>query len=306
MLLFDAAIAALARTQLGNFTLDQARALGATRHMVRDRVRTGVWFRRHPGVYKLAGAPDTWESRAYAAQLTHELALVSSLAAAHLYGLEDFGPVGIVDVAVPRHSRPRRHPGIRYRESLAFDLANPTVRNGVPVTGPARTVLDVCAAAGRDELMGLAALDEMRRRHFVTWPDLWECLVLHACRGRNGIAMFRRILVKRSNMSVPHGKFPRLVERLFEDAGLPSPVHEFKIGKYYVDFAYPWLKIAIELDGRDPHAFEAAFENDPIRQNYLEVNGWLVLRITWNRFISDPAGVVADVRAAILLRSGVR
>src|SRR5207247_2546491 len=56
--------------------------------------------------------------------------------------------------------------------------------------------------------------------------------------------LYREVLMKRWGKSVPHGRFPRLVERLFEDAGLPAPVHEHPIGPYRVDFAYVALKIA--------------------------------------------------------------
>jgi hypothetical protein len=303
---FDRRVAELARRQHGVFSIKQIRAFGATAKMTRYRLRTGRWELAHAGIYRLAGAPLTWQGRAMAASLSSEIGAVSHLAAAHLWGLDGFGPVGRVDVTVPRHTRPRPQGGVRFHESLAFDLAAVTTQWGIRVTGPARTVLDVCAAAGRDEMMALAALDEVRRRGLATWAVLWECLILHACRGRNGVVLYRQVLVKRWGKSVPHGKFARLVERLLEDAGLPVPDHEYKIGKYRVDMAFPLWKIAIELDGRDPHAREKAFELDPIRRNWLEVRGWMVLNITWDRLINDPAGIVAELREAIALRSGVQ
>jgi len=303
----DAAIAAIARTQHALFTAKQAQHLGVTPKAVRTRIASGRWERVHPGVFRIAGTPLSWEGRALAACLTTDGGLGSHLAAAHLYGHNGFGPVGVIDVTIPRPQRPAPRIGIRYHESLAYDLAGPTTRKGIPVTGPARTVLDVCGVV--DDFRALASLDETRRLKLATWPELWECLVLHAVRGRNGIARFRRLLKKRYGRSVAANEFARLVERLLEDAGLPEPVHEFGVTacghRYRIDLAYPDLLIAIELDGRDPHESERAFEADPVRRNRLEVSGWLVLNITWARFVNDPLGVVADIRAARALRSCV-
>src|SRR5262249_36318644 len=125
---FDARIAAMARAQLGHFTRAHARSCGMTDRMCRHRLATGQWEEVHPTVYKLAGLPPTWEGRALAACFTHPCGLAASVTAAHLYGLNDFGAVGIIDVLVPRHTRPVSHPGIRYHESLVHDLANPTTR----------------------------------------------------------------------------------------------------------------------------------------------------------------------------------
>ncbi len=300
----DRRVAAFAEAQHGHFSSEQLDTIGATRRSRRHRLDTGRWEGVHPNVFRLAGAPRTWQSRAMAGCLTVEGSLSSHLTAGHLWGLDTFGPVGIVDVLVPRHGRPRRRPGIRYHESLAFDLRGETRRYGIPVTGIARTVLDVCAAVD-DDFRALAALDDTRRRSLATWDELWECLILHARRGRNGITRYRRVLDRRWGRSVPHNQFARLAERLFEDAGLPELTHEYEVAvaghRYRIDLAYPDLKIAIELDGR---GHEMLFDEDPIRTNRLETAGWLVLRFTWRRLIEDPGGMAADVLLARRLRSG--
>jgi hypothetical protein len=304
----DVIAAGLARAQHGVFARFQLVFAGVAERAIDHRLHIGQWERIHPGVYRISGAPVTWESRAMAASLTSDGSVVSHLTAAHLWRLDGFGPVGRVSVTVPRHGRPRSHVGVRYHESLAFELRDEVRRFGIPVTGPARTVLDVCAVVD-DDLRALAALDDVRRRSLAAWDELWECLILHARRGRNGIARYRRILERRWGRSVPHNQFARLAERLFDDAGLPELVHEHWVSvaghRYRIDLAYPDLKIAIELDGR---GHEVLFDEDPIRNNRLEVAGWLVLRFTWRRLIDDPEGMVADVVAArrLRLRSGVR
>jgi len=297
------------RSHHARVTIAQLREDGWSDASVCRAEKAGALNRLFRGVYEIAAAPATWEGRAYAAWLTAgHGALISGLAAAFIWGLAGFTSPGIIDVVVPRHLRPRRRTGVRYHESLALDHAGPTMRNGLPVTGIARTLLDICAVC--DFETALAAVDDARRRNLVTMDELWECLLLHARRGRPGIRKFRRILVKRDGKTVPHGRFARLFERLIEHSDLPMYVHEHTVVAmghvYRLDGAYVRLKIGIELDDRGTHAKERAFEEDRIRHNRLATCGWLVIYVTWRRFIDDPQGVLAEIREAIALRSCVR
>jgi Transcriptional regulator, AbiEi antitoxin/Protein of unknown function (DUF559) len=294
--------AAWAATQHGHITWEQCRSCGLSPSAVRRLVARGAWARVAPGVYRIVGAPLTWHGRALAAVLAAgPEALASHRTAAHLWGLEGFGPPGRIEVTVPRHSRPRHRPGVTVHETLAYDLASPRVRWGVPTVGPARLLLDL-AGIGCDELVLLRALDEVRRLRLASWPALWEAFVLHARRGRPGIVACRSVLLRRWGRRVPDTEFARLFGRLLDDAGLPEPAYEYAVeaggGRYSIDAAYPAAWIAIELDGKG-HATEAAFEADRVRENRLKLSGWTVLRYTWNRFITAPAEVVAEVREAL-------
>jgi Protein of unknown function (DUF559) len=265
-------------------------------------VALGAWERVAPGVYRIVGAPLTWHGRALAAVLAAgPEALASHRTAAHQWGLEGFGPPGRIEATVRRHSRPRRRPGVTVHETLACDLAAPCVRWGVPTVGPARLLLDL-AGIGCDELVLLRALDEVRRLGLASWPTLWEAFLLHAHRGQPGIVACRSVLLRRWGVRVPDTEFARLFGRLVDDAGVPEPVYEHAVeagGRHYsIDAAYPAAWIAIELHGKG-HATEAAFEADPVRENRLKLSGWTVLRYTWNRFVTAPAEVVAEVREAL-------
>ena len=168
------------------------------------------------------------------------------------------------DHCFARHARPgpRRH-----SVSQVARVRSPRQEHDdsrIPVTGIARTVLDVCAVVD-DDVRALAALDDVRRRHLASWDELWRCLVLHARRGRNGIVRYRRVLERRWGRPVPHGRFARLADSLFADAGLPRMAPTWIVlpgHRYRVDLAYPELKIAIELDGR---GHELLFDEDPVR-----------------------------------------
>ena len=70
-----------------------------------------------------------------------------------------------------------------------------------------------------------------------------------------------------------------------------------------LDFAHIGLRIAIEVDGRAFHSDRRSFESDRRRQNALVLDGWLVLRFTWEQIVNDPAGVIATIAAAVSGRS---
>lgn len=55
---------------------------------------------------------------------------------------------------------------------------------------------------------------------------------------------------------------------------------EFKVGKYFIDFAFIDIKIALEIDGRTHNDIEV-IQKDIQKDNYLKSNGWLVYRIKW-------------------------
>jgi len=86
-----------------------------------------------------------------------------------------------------------------------------------------------------------------------------------------------------------------------EDAGLPLPVLQHRVGPYLLDLAYPELKLMIEYDGLE-HLTPKRALHDLRRQAYLSGAGWEVLRFL-AREVYQPALVAARVRAAIARRA---
>ena len=68
--------------------------------------------------------------------------------------------------------------------------------------------------------------------------------------------------------------------------GVPRAIPEYTVRERGVfigriDFAYPELKLAIEVDGFEPHTALDVFRNDRARQNDLVASGWTALRYVW-------------------------
>lgn len=70
-------------------------------------------------------------------------------------------------------------------------------------------------------------------------------------------------------------------------------VDDFKDGKRYLDFAYirPGIRICFEIDGYGPHLKNISrwqFSDSLERQNQLVINGWNVIRFSYDQVKEKP------------------
>lgn len=87
--------------------------------------------------------------------------------------------------------------------------------------------------------------------------------------------------------------------RLIVQYGLPLPEVELVAGdngEYRLDFAYPTLKLAIEVDGYAFHWDPGRVAADHARRNRLLAQGWRVLIYTWVDIRDTPDEVAAEIR----------
>lgn len=69
--------------------------------------------------------------------------------------------------------------------------------------------------------------------------------------------------------------------------------------RYFIDIAFPDHKLAIEIDGRIHQQDRTMFESDRRRQNHLVLQGWWVLRFTWEMLSSEPDEFIETVHDAM-------
>jgi very-short-patch-repair endonuclease len=68
-------------------------------------------------------------------------------------------------------------------------------------------------------------------------------------------------------------------------------------GRFFeVDCLWTEQRLIVELDGRETHGTELAFEKDRERDRLLLVEGWRVTRITWRQLRDDGPALIADLR----------
>jgi hypothetical protein len=289
----------IAESQQSVISSEQMYEQGASGIWITRATRKGVIVRDGPAVYRIGGVARTFPARAMSAVLSARgSALVSHRSAAFLHGFERVLEPLTVEITVPRHRRPRHRLGIRVHESLAFDLAEPTRRHGVPVTGAARTILD-CAPVFATPVR---LLDDALRQRMVTWDELWGCYLAHNVFGRN-VRPFRQILLERDGNVPPGGEFARRMADMLTAAGLPQPVFEHPVvvdgHVYYLDLAWPDRMVAVECNDAGSHHTPKAFRRDPMKRNRCQGAGWNYLEYTWWDTVHESVEVLAQVAAAL-------
>ncbi|MCA1830429.1 MAG: ubiquitin-like domain-containing protein [Actinobacteria bacterium] len=151
-------------------------------------------------------------------------------------------------------------------------------REGIPTTCPNRTLLDLASVLRCERLE--ACIDEAILGGLTTSARAIRYLEERGLRHRPGAGMLFDLLVDRRSGALQK-ELERMFVRKIKQSRLPMPVRQRREGNRKIDFAYPDARIALELDGRNPHSSGAVFRDDRRRQNELVLAGWIPLRFTW-------------------------
>lgn len=80
---------------------------------------------------------------------------------------------------------------------------------------------------------------------------------------------------------------------------MPMFVQQYRVvlpfGPVHLDIAIPELKLAVELDGAAFHGSQEARERDIRRDVALAAHGWVVLRFSYRRLVSEPAACRREI-----------
>lgn len=299
----DLRIAAIAAVQEGTFTEEQARQAGINRAMAWRRVQAEFWEQRWPGVFRFPAAPRTWEQAVITAVFASGPgAAASHGTAAYLWDLTPSRP-NRIEIVVPRGIRRIRPWTIH--QSTDLDDGHVTLLKSIMVTNPTRTLIDM-GIPWRETVTG-RALDEALRRELTGLKETAALLHLVARRGRNGVGVFRRLLIERLGWNgITQSQLEDEFRRILSAAGVPLPTPQVQMIKKggpliaRTDFAYVDESLVIELDSERCHLSRDAFRNDRRRQNELVLEGWTVLRFTtWDVFAA-PEFVITQVVQALI------
>lgn len=272
----------------------QAMALGLGRKAIQKRIDNGIWVPTRRGTYATAGSPQTWEQRVMLAVLSGGPGAVAShLTAAMLWHLTDRRP-SITHITVP-HSRrlTPTHDRIIHRSRIQPEARR---ASGIPVTSPARTMVDI--SADLDDYRLEAVLDAALKSQLVSLLGLRRYIAERGLGNRRGVAILRRLLNDREK-GATESELERRFLRLLLKARLREPDRQHRVGTRRIDFAYVEERVAIELDGFAGHSRKQTFEDDRQRHNALVLEGWLVLRFTWDDVTKRPDAVLTTIERAL-------
>jgi very-short-patch-repair endonuclease/predicted transcriptional regulator of viral defense system len=290
----DPAVAWVADRQLALITTVQLAIVGIGRGAVasrRDRkslhqVFRGVFLVGHdippPGAIELA-----------AVLAVHPPAFVSHRSALSLWGLVK-DPPGEVEVTVPgRNCRSR--PGLVVHKARVLDWRDHTTRFGIPVTSPARTLIDYAATAGADALEW--AIAEACGAHLTDEQRILAAV--ERVPNHPGVGRIRTILGQPGGPARTRSGGERAMLRLIRAARLPPPRVNYPVAGFTADFCWPDQRLIVEVDGYDFHSNRAAFERDHRRDLVHKEAGYEVLRFTGRQLDEEPLVVLAAIVRAL-------
>ena len=289
----EARVARLAARQQGMVSWDQLVGAGMTRHAIAAAAESGWLIRRHRGVYQFGvyGGPFGVEMAALLA--CGPLAVISHWSATPVFEL---GPrtSRLVDVTLSGGHAGRRS-GIRPHR-ISLPAGEVVIKNGLRVTSPARTLLDLAAVAPRATLERL--IEEAEVQDVVSTGEMLAMAQRHP--GRKGIRVFRDLVDLLDEPLFTRSEAERRLVSLCRTAGLPLPRTNVRRAGWEVDAVWDAQRLVVEVDGRKYHDRSASkFERDRRKDGELMLAGYRVLRLTWRRITRESEQVIALLAAAL-------
>lgn len=296
----DEVIAAIAARQRGRVTRDQLLAAGACASAIDRRLRSGSLERVHSGVYALpqtADVPLAMETGALLA--CGEEAALSHHSAATVWELRP-GRARPIHVTIPIGRCGPSPPGVKLHRSRILTPRDVRLRDGLPVTSPARTLLDVAITLPDRDVERLLS-EAVFVRRIVTHQEI--SAMLRRAGGHPGRRRLARVAgaltVSTETDSHPAEKLHALIRA----GGLPEPRLEVPMLEFKLDFFWPELNLAVEVDAYGTHGSPARFEADRLRDaRLLTEMGIIVIRITRTMIEQRPLEALALVTRAIAQR----
>jgi very-short-patch-repair endonuclease len=291
----DVLVARRAADAWGVLSLDELFACGLSRGAVSDRVHNGRLHPLHRGVYAVGHANLPLEGRFLAAvKACGPTALLSHISAAALWGFMTWDDRYPEVTVVGTWSC--RHPGLRVHRTTTLDRDDTARHRGIPVTSPARTLLDLAATLDHGPLRSATRRAQSLQR--VNLRQLADILARH--RRRRGHARLARIIA--TGPAPTRSELEDAALDLMLRGGLAHPdvnVPYFVAGRRTVpDFRWPEQRLVVEADSIKWHDNQTAREDDAERQALLEADGERVLRITWNQVVTRSGQTLSRIRAA--------
>jgi very-short-patch-repair endonuclease len=280
----------LVRRQHGVVTRRQLLALGLSPKAIEHRLRTGQLRRLWRGVY-VVGRPElTQHGRWMAAVLAcGPGALLSHSSAAALWGIRPLHR-GPIEISVPRATDPRQ-PGIRVHRRSSLRPDDATERDGIPVTSPACTLVDI--APGLAPRSREAAINEADKLDLVHPEQLRAELEGVARPGATPL----RMVLDRATFTLTDSDLERLFLPVARRAGLPKPETQPHVNGHRADFYWPDLKLVVEADGGRFHRTPLQQTQDRVRDQAHIMAGFMPLRFTHGQINFEPAYVERTLAA---------
>jgi hypothetical protein len=294
---------AYANRRRGVVAVRWAPQLGLTPEAVCAKARRERWPNPYEGVYLLPGAP--WDHRT---DLTAAQAACRGDAAARgqsagwLYDLVPRAPAR-PQLLLPHAQRVKLDVGF-VRRSRHLRPDDCTALDGITVLKPPFWLISIAADADDRQLLA-HAIAGRQRRMFEIDEVAMRLESMPRVAGRARLLAVLRQLARDGSDSI----FESRVRARLRAAGLapsdaPTPVRTVDGRTVHLDITFPQARVAIECVGFVAHRTRAQLDRDARRENAIALTGgWLVLKLTWHRWLHDWDGFLAELIAALAQRT---
>jgi Transcriptional regulator, AbiEi antitoxin len=241
----DGVIASLAARQHGVVGRSQLAQLGFGSGAIHHRVAVGRLHRLHSAVYAVGHTRLTDRGRWMAAVLAcGSGALLSHQSAGALWGLRPTSRTSI-DVTAPGRTRALSS-GISVHRVRHRHPDDWCVRDRIPVTSVARTLLDLAESVSPTQLR--RAFEDADRLELIDMRAIEQ--LLDRSRGRRGLKPLAALLATHRGPAPPiRSELERLFLDLCHRADLPPPTVNAHVEGLEVDALWPEQRLIVELDG---------------------------------------------------------
>jgi len=226
-----------------------------------------------------------------AAVLACRPAVASHFSAAYLWGLLRSRPGGRFHLTAPTQRRPKPLFVVHEARLSPVDVA---VVDGIPVTGVARTLLDLAAMLPEGRLQGvLERAEELQILDLGPVEELLACAPHHP-----GTAKLRHALtIYRPEPAFTRSGLEKRFLALVREAGLPLPAMNYVAEGFELDAYWEQERFVVELDVFETHGSHVAFDRDRERQDDLLLAGIEMIRVTGPRLKREPRKVMDRLAA---------
>jgi hypothetical protein len=284
----------LAARQYGLITRRQWLDAGLGPDRLKSRVAAGEFVRVYPGVFRLSGAPASFQQDVMAACLATG-GVASNRCAAYLWGMRRFERK-VIEVLVVRGHAPHM-PEVEIRRTASLHRLDRTTVGRIPVTSRARTLLDL-ADCSFEHLE--SALNGVLSRHPAELGRL-DRLLRREGRGKAGSGRLRHLVDQHLAGRRPtESELEDDLIALLRRYGLSEPVPQHEVNGRRIDIAYPELEFGIEADSVEAHSAREDVQRNATKAN--DLLGWWILHFTWDDIHGRPAETAAQVQDALFRR----
>jgi very-short-patch-repair endonuclease len=260
----DARIAEIAAQQQNLISIEELLALGLSRAAVSKRVRSGRLHPKHRGVFAVGTPLLPPLGRERAALLAVPRAVLAGGSGAAVFGFLAAHPSGPVELHTTTNRRSR--PGILVRRTTRLPPEDVRTYRGLPITSPARIVLDLTPR------LDAPTLERLLAEVLTFEPSAAETL------RRRGTSRITKLLEAGPRRTRSQNE--RRLLQLIRDAGLPVPKPNADVHGFEVDAYWPEHRLVVEVDDYFTHGDRHAFAKDRRQDSTLAAHGIRTRRIT--------------------------